>query len=52
MPECPNCASMTFDLSAWYASGSVLVVLVLIGLAGYAFHTSLAGRQLFKDELL
>jgi len=43
---------VTFDFSAWYASGSLIILLFLTSIAVYGFHTALAGRPLFKDELL
>lgn len=43
---------ITADFSTWY-SGSVIFVLVFIAvLAGFAFHTALAGRPLFQAKLL
>lgn len=42
----------TLDFSSWYASGSLVVLLFMSSIAIYGFHTSLAGRSLFKDELL
>ena len=39
------------DLSKWYAVSSILVILAILGVAGWAFYTSLAGRSLFKDSL-
>jgi hypothetical protein len=43
---------LTTDFSAWYAGRSLLAVLVFAALAIYAFWISLAGRPLFKDEIL
>ncbi len=43
---------ITLDFSTWYAAGSLLAMLAVIAVAGYAFHTALAGRPLLKDELL
>jgi hypothetical protein len=45
-------APLTLDLSAWYASRSLPVVAVLVGLALYGFHTSLAGKPFFGRSLL
>jgi serine/threonine-protein kinase len=42
-------APLTTDLSAWYAPQGVLVALVVIGLAGYAFVTAVGGPRLFRD---
>lgn len=43
---------IAIDFSAWYATGSFVVILTLVAIAGYGFHTALAGRPLFKDQLL
>jgi serine/threonine-protein kinase len=42
---------MTFDLSASYAGPSMLALAVLVALAAFGFHSSLAGRPLWRDEL-
>jgi serine/threonine-protein kinase len=42
---------LTFDLSAWYATRGLPVALLLVGLALYGFHTSLAGRPVFGRAL-
>ena len=42
---------LTFSLSSWYAGYSLLTLTVALALAIYGFHTSLAGRPLFKDEV-
>jgi hypothetical protein len=42
---------LTTDLSAWYAHGTILVVLVCLGLAVYGFKVSLGGRPAFGDLL-
>jgi len=42
----------TPDLSAWYFRTSRFGLLVLVALAAYGFHTSLAGRPLLRDEIL
>jgi serine/threonine-protein kinase len=34
--------------STWYASTTVFVLVALLGLTAYAFHTAVAGRPLFK----
>jgi len=43
---------LTLDLSAWFATRAVPVVLVLVGVAIYGFHTSLGGKPLFGRALL
>jgi predicted Ser/Thr protein kinase len=40
------------DLSAWYASTTVFVLVVVLALTAYAFHTAVAGRPLFKAGFL
>lgn len=47
-----NNAPITLDFSAWYAGGGLFSMLLILAVAAYGFHTSLAGRPLFKDELL
>jgi general stress protein CsbA len=55
------CASVLFanavnvpagSTSAWYFGGTVFVLGVAVALAGWAFHTSLGGRKLWKGDLL
>ena len=41
----------TTDLSAWYGGSTLLAAAVAVALAGYGFHTALAGRSLIKEEL-
>jgi len=41
---------MTFDLSAWYAWNTILVLLVLAALAAYGFRMSLAGRRILRES--
>jgi hypothetical protein len=41
----------TANFSAWYASGPILSLVVVTVLAFWAFHTSLAGRPIFSQEL-
>ena len=41
----------TLDFSEWYAPASICMVLSIVALAVYGFHTALAGQRLFKDEL-
>jgi hypothetical protein len=40
------------DFAAWYASTTVLVLVVFLALTAYAFHTAVAGRPLFKGGFL
>jgi hypothetical protein len=42
---------LTFDLSAWYARGSIVFLIVVIGLAVYGFVTATAKRPLIQDVL-
>ena len=42
---------VTLNLSAWYAGAAALSVLAVLAVAVWSFHTSLAGRPLFKSEL-
>jgi hypothetical protein len=43
---------LTADASSWYAGRSLFALLVMAGIAVYAFYISLAGRQLFKGDAL
>jgi serine/threonine-protein kinase len=43
---------LTLDITAWYATRGLPVVLFLVGLALYGFHTSLARKPLFGRSLL
>jgi serine/threonine-protein kinase len=42
----------TFDFSAWYAGASLPALILILGMTGWAFRTSLAGRPLFRDTIL
>jgi hypothetical protein len=42
----------TTELRAWYAIDFVVGVLICVGLASWAFYTSLAGQKLFAGNLL
>ena len=42
---------ITVDFSTWYASGSLIIMIVLVAIAAYGCHTALAGRSIFRDEL-
>jgi hypothetical protein len=43
---------ITTDFSAWYASSSLAVLIAVMSLAGYAFHTSLGSQKVFELKLL
>ncbi len=43
---------LTTDFSAWYAGSALAVLLAVLALAGYAFHTALGGQQVFAGKLL
>jgi serine/threonine-protein kinase len=43
---------LTFDLGAWYAEVTLVAVAIVAGLAAWGFWVSLAGRPLFRDEIL
>jgi serine/threonine-protein kinase len=40
----------TLDFSAWYATGTICVVLSFVALALWGFYTALAGQRLLKQE--
>jgi hypothetical protein len=40
------------DFSTWYASTTVFVLVAILALTAYAFHTAVAGRPLFKAGFL
>lgn len=42
----------TSDFSAWYGGNMLAVLLVVLAIAGYAFHTSLGGQKVFAGRLL
>jgi serine/threonine protein kinase len=42
----------TLDFSNWYAAHCVFIVLLFVALGVWGFYLSLAGKQLWKDELL
>jgi len=42
---------LTTDLSAWYATPTLLCALIIVGIAAFGFRTSLAGRPLLRDQL-
>jgi hypothetical protein len=41
----------TLDFSNWYAPAVFAVVLSFVGIAGWAFYTSLGGQRLWKEDL-
>ena len=43
---------LTFDLTAWYGYVTLLTLFVTIGIAVWGFRVALAGRPLFRDEIL
>jgi hypothetical protein len=43
---------LTTDLTAWYADSGLLALAIALAFAVYGFHTSLAGRPLFRGRLL
>jgi hypothetical protein len=43
---------VTSDFSAWYAESTICGLVIVVAMAAYGFHTTLAGRPLFKSELL
>ena len=42
----------TIDFSVWYGHPALVGSLLLIGVGGYAFYLSLAGRAIFTDRVL
>ena len=43
---------LTFDLTAWYGYVTVLTLFVTVGVGVWGFWAALAGRPLFRDEIL
>jgi hypothetical protein len=43
---------LTFDLTAWYADATLLTLALVLALTCWGFWVSLAGRPLFRDEIL
>ncbi len=43
---------VTSDFSAWYAGVAIFALAIILALTGYAFHTALGGRPLFKEGFL
>jgi serine/threonine-protein kinase len=44
-------APSTLDTSAWYSGSSYVALFAGLAVIGFAFHTALGGRALFRDEL-
>lgn len=42
---------LTVNRSAWYAESGLIAIGTILALAGYAFHTTLASRRLWRGEL-
>jgi hypothetical protein len=42
----------TLDFSNWYAAHTLFIVLFYVALGAWGFYLSLAGKPLWKDELL
>jgi hypothetical protein len=43
---------LTFNLTAWYGYVTLLTLFITIGVAVWGFWVALAGRPLFRDEIL
>jgi hypothetical protein len=43
---------LTFELTAWHAAPTWIVLVLLALLTGWGFRTALAGQPLFRDEIL
>ena len=43
---------LTFDITAWYSYITLLTLFVTVGVAVWGFWVALAGRPLFRDEVL
>ena len=43
---------ITADFSAWYAGRTIFMLAFVVVMSGYAFHTALGGRPLFKADFL
>jgi serine/threonine-protein kinase len=42
----------TSDFSAWYASGTIAMLLAMAVVAGFGFYTSMAGRHVFGESMV
>jgi serine/threonine-protein kinase len=45
-------AQVTANTSAWYFGNTVFLIATVLALAAWGFHTSIAGRRLWKQDLL
>jgi hypothetical protein len=43
---------VTADFSRWYASTTLMVPAIILGLTIWAFYTAMAGQKLIKGDLL
>ncbi len=43
---------LTFNLTAWYGHVTLLTLFVTVGVAVWGFRAAVAGRPLFRDEIL
>jgi hypothetical protein len=41
---------LTLDFSAWYVESSVLMMVLVLGVAGFGFWVSLSGRSILGDH--
>jgi len=48
LPEFP----VTTDFSTWYSGSSIFALATVLALGSWSFHTTLAGRRLFKEGFL
>jgi protein kinase-like protein len=42
---------LTVELTAWYSQVTLLVLLIVLGIAAWGFRISVRGRSLFSDEI-
>ncbi|MDX2472167.1 MAG: serine/threonine-protein kinase [Candidatus Krumholzibacteria bacterium] len=45
-------STLTWDLQSWYVGSSLVTMVAVLALAGWAFYIALAGKSLFKDSVL
>ncbi len=43
---------LTFNLTTWYGYVTLVTLFITVGVAAWGFWTALAGRPLFRDEIL